>query len=62
MNVLFFFLLFLFTVALAVHVGQLLEPRTPAVKMIEILLVVLCDQKFQTSVKSCTVKKKEEEY
>jgi hypothetical protein len=30
--------------------------------MIEILLVVLCDQKFQTSVKSCTVKKKEEEY
>ena len=47
MNVLFFFLLLLFTVALAVHVGQLLEPRTPAVKMIEILFVVLCDQ-FQT--------------
>ncbi len=58
MNVLFFFLLFLFTVALAVHVGQLLEPRTPAVEMIEILLVVLCDQKFQTSVKSWTVKKR----
>ena len=45
MNVLFFFLLLLFTVALAVHVGQLLEPRTPAVKMIEILFVVLCDTK-----------------
>jgi hypothetical protein len=45
MNVLFFFLLLLFTVALAVHVGQLLEPRTPTVKMIEILFVVLCDTK-----------------
>jgi hypothetical protein len=30
--------------------------------MIEILLVVLCNEKFQTSVKSCTVKKKEKEY
>jgi len=38
--VLFFVLLFIFIVA--VHVGQLLEPRAPRVQVIKVLLIVLC--------------------
>ena len=42
MDVILLLFLLLFTVALAVHVGQFLEPCTPPIQMIEILFVILC--------------------
>ena len=51
-DVVFVLILLFFAIAVAVHIGQLLEARSPAIQVVKVLLVVLCSyDKTVTAIK-----------